>query len=165
MHPTRISQALGDGFGFTLVIPAVWGVVLEASKLLVAFPRPAMRFDYASVTVEATSARLDITDLPVPEGADLEAHARDYVLRFLPGGEPERFEAVVGGRPALGFRWVDGVSEITTWIATPSDGAPLAVNVSWTVGLGTDGAPVVDDAEARAVVASFAWMTSASGTP
>lgn len=161
MQTARITQALGEGLGFTVLIPAGWGVVLEAGKLLVAFPRPAIRFDYASVMVEATSARLDVTDLPVPEGVDLEAHARAYVSRFIPGGEPERFAAVVGGRPALGFRWVDGVSEITTWIATPFDAAALALNVSWTVGLGDTGAPVVDDTEARAVVASIGWTFEA----
>jgi hypothetical protein len=67
-----------------------------------------------------TARKTDVEDLWIGSIAKVASYslwevAEAAMRRHVGQGEPDRFPAIVSGRPAFGYEWSDGAQTVVTW--------------------------------------------------
>ncbi|MBS2015205.1 MAG: hypothetical protein JST00_20115 [Deltaproteobacteria bacterium] len=153
-----LSQQLPTGIGYSIELPPGWIVILDTtSGVLRAFLSGTVSHREAGTSVESGDADLSLS--AISPGTTLETYAEARMRQHVRQGEPERFADVIGGHPAIGYTWTDGVLDIATWFLEPLPSA--AVRIDHSIPSFLDRARLGRDArgEGSALLATLRWVT------
>ena len=140
---------------YSIEISMGWVVVVETSSgALRAFLAGHITHpSYSETLVATTVADFSLKSFELER--DLTTFAEAQIARNIGRGEPERFADVVGGLPALGFSWTDGIFCIATWFVAPRP--DVAVRIDHAI----PGLPVLRADERRegaSLLAMLRWI-------
>lgn len=79
------------------------------------------------------------------------------MTRHVEQGSLERFTDSIGGVPALGFSWTDGILDIATWFVAPSASAVVRVDHSVTPPTSAPTREMNVRVDGGTLLASIAW--------
>ena len=127
-----------ERFCVTFGLSEQWrGVEVREHQAIVV--HPAGEPYQAGADPDELSKALVVRLLPREPGTNLKAYAHRVMLRHVPQGRPTEFASIIDGRPAVGFEWTDGVSDVATWFVEGPNRVWYRIDCTEKPSLGEDG--------------------------